>query len=101
MAYVHWLSEIDSNWLFVFDNADGKPNMISISLPPGNRRNVLITSRNPGMKCNVSRGAWIEVEDMEEEDAISLLLKAAFLNDTSEELRQADSEGTLLSAPYS
>src|SRR5277367_883010 len=88
-SVIHWLSELDSNWLLIFDNADGKPNMISKSLPPGNRGNVLITSRNPGMKCNVSRGAWIEVEDMEEEDAISLLLMAAFLDDTSEELRQA------------
>jgi len=58
-------------------------------LPPGNRGSVLITSRNPEMKCNVSSGAWIEVEDMEEEDSISLLLKAAFLDDTSEKLRQA------------
>jgi hypothetical protein len=88
-SVINWLSEIDSNWLLVYDNADGKPNLISKSLPPGNRGNVLITSRNPGMKGNVSRGAWIEVEDMQEEDAILLLLKAAFLDDTSEELRQA------------
>src|SRR6202035_2877886 len=88
-SVIHWLSEMDSNWLLIFDNADGKPNMISKSLPTGNWGNVLITSRNPEMKRNVSSGAWIEVEDMEEEDAISLLLKAAFLDNTSEELRQA------------
>src|SRR3984885_7061216 len=41
------------------------------------------------MKRNVSSGAWIEIDDMGEEDAISLLLKTAFLDDTSEELRQA------------
>src|SRR6202034_1902460 len=63
--------------------------MISKSLPPGTRGNVLIMSRNPEMKRNVPPGAWIEVESMEEEDAISLLLKAAYLDDTSEELRQA------------
>src|ERR1700733_7554719 len=85
----HWLSETDSNWLLIFDNADGKPNMITKSLPPGSRGNVLITSRNPGMKRNVSTGAWIEVEEMEEEDAILLLLKAAFVDDASDELRQA------------
>src|ERR1700733_10828187 len=88
-SVIRWLSEIDSNWLLVFDNADGKSNIVSKSLRRGNRANVLITSRNPEMKRNVSSGAWIEVEDMEEEDAISLLLKAAFLDDTSEELRQA------------
>src|SRR6202035_4806377 len=40
------------------------------------------------MKRNVSTGAWIEVEEMEEEDAISLLLKAAFVDDASDELRR-------------
>src|ERR1700721_3736715 len=88
-SVIHWLSEMYSNWLLIFDNADGKPNMISKSLPPGNRGNVLITSRNPGMKRNVSSDAWIEVEDMEEQDAISLLLKASSLDNTSEELREA------------
>src|ERR1700728_4237127 len=88
-SVIHLLSEMDFNWLLIFDNADGKPNMISKSLPPGNQGNVLITSRNPEMKRNVSSGAWFEIEDMGEEDAISLLLKAAFLDDTSEEVRQA------------
>jgi tetratricopeptide (TPR) repeat protein len=88
-SVIHWLSEMDSNWLLIFDNADGKPSMVSKYLPPGDRGNVLITSRNPGMKHNVSDGAWIEVEDMEEEDAISLLLQAASLDNTSEKLRQA------------
>src|ERR1700728_4611 len=88
-SVIHWLSELDSNWLLIFDNADGKPSKVSKYLPPGDRGNVLITSRNPGMKHNVSDGAWIEVEDMEEQDAISLLLKAASLDNSSEELRQA------------
>jgi tetratricopeptide (TPR) repeat protein len=87
-SVIHWLSETDSNWLLVFDNADGKPNMISNKFPPGNRGNVLIASRNPEMKCIVSSDACIEVEDMEEQDAISLLLKAASLDHTSEVLRQ-------------
>src|ERR1700721_380433 len=88
-SVTRWLSKMDSNWLLIFDNADGKPNMVSKSLPPGNRGNVLITSRNPGMKRNVSSDAWIEVKDMEEQDAISLLLKAASLDNKSEELREA------------
>jgi tetratricopeptide (TPR) repeat protein len=87
-SVIHWLSGMDSNWLLIFDNADGKPSMVSKSLPSGDRGNVLITSRNPDMKRNVSPRAWIEVEEMEKKDAISLLLKAAFLDDTSEELRQ-------------
>src|SRR5277367_4482268 len=88
-SVIQWLSGTDSNWLLVFDNADGRPDMVSKCLPAGNRGNVLITSRNPEMKHNVSPGAWIEVDEMEEGDAISLLLKAAFLDDSSEEMRQA------------
>src|ERR1700733_215596 len=89
-SVIHWLSEMDSNWLLIFDNADGKPSMVSKYLPPGDRGNVLITSRNPEMKRNVSPRAWIKVEEMEEEDAISLLLKAAaFGDETSQELIQA------------
>src|SRR3984893_19134796 len=88
-SVIHWLAQMGSNWLLIFDNADGKPSMVSKYLPPGDRGNVLITSRNPGMKQNVSDGAWIEVDDMVEEDAISLLLKAASLDNTSEKLRQA------------
>src|SRR5277367_7007729 len=85
-SVIHWLSELDSNWLLIFDNADGKPSMVSKCLPPGDRGNVLITSRNPEMKRNVSPRAWIKVEEMEEEEAISLLLNAAaFDNETSEE----------------
>jgi hypothetical protein len=88
-SVIHWLSEMDSNWLLIFDNTDGKSSMVSKYLPPGDRGNVLITSRDPGMKHNVLDGAWIEVEEMEEEDAIMLLLKAASLDGTSEEMRQA------------
>jgi hypothetical protein len=89
VSVIYWLSEMGSNWILIFDNADGKPSMVSKSLPPGSRGNVLIISRNPGMKCNVPTGAWIEVEEIEEVDAISLLLKAAFVDDASDELRQA------------
>ena len=53
---IQWLSGTYPNWLLVFDNADGKPNMVSKYLPAGNRGNVLITSRNPDMKRNVSSG---------------------------------------------
>jgi tetratricopeptide (TPR) repeat protein len=89
-SVIHWLSEMDLNWLLIFDNADGEPSMVSKSLPSGDRGNVLITSRNPDMKRNVSHRAWIMVEEMKEVDAISLLLKAtAFDGETSEELIQA------------
>jgi tetratricopeptide (TPR) repeat protein len=87
-SIIQWLSEMDLNWLLVFDNADGQPNAVSEYFPPGNQGNILITSRNPHMKRNASTGAWIEVDEMDESDAVSLLLKAAFLDESSEELRK-------------
>src|ERR1700733_3026969 len=41
-SVIQWLSGMDLNWLLVFDNADGKPNMVAKYLPAGNRGNVLI-----------------------------------------------------------
>jgi hypothetical protein len=55
-SVIHWLSEMDSNWLLIFDNADGMPSMVSKYLLPGNRGNVLITSLNPRMKHNALQG---------------------------------------------
>jgi hypothetical protein len=83
-----WFSALQHEWLFVFDNADGDPDEVVKFFPPGNR-NVLLTSRNPSMPRNVSSGASAEVNEMEEEDAISLLLNAAFLDSSSSDLRRA------------
>ena len=32
---VRWLSRIKNEWLLVFDNADGAPEMIAKFIPPG------------------------------------------------------------------
>jgi hypothetical protein len=66
-------------WLLVFDSADGDPNVLSKFLPSGNLGNILITSRNPNMRHNVSPNAWEEISEMEKEDSISLFLKACTL----------------------
>jgi len=88
-SILQWISTIDHEWLLVLDNADGEPDMVDKFTPPGNRGNLLITSRNPDMRRNVPSGDWVMVDEMEEEDAISLLLKAAFLDQFSNELRHA------------
>ena len=88
-SILQWISRVDHEWLLVFDNADGEPDMVDKFTPPGNRGNLLITSRNPDMRRNVPSGDWAMVDEMEEEDAISLLLKAAFLDQFSDELRYA------------
>ena len=84
-----WLSySAKENWLLVFDNASD-PDMLSKFSPRGSHGNLLITSRNPEMRRTVHPKAWEEVEKMEVQEAISLLLKAACLDESAESLRHA------------
>jgi hypothetical protein len=62
--------------------------MIAKFIPPGDRGNILFTSRNPDMRRHAPE-ALAAVDRLEEVDAISLLLKAAFLDGSSEELAHA------------
>ena len=79
-------------WLLIFDNADSiEPDTVEEYLPSGTGGNVLITSRNPNMRRLVLPRAYLEVDQMEKDDAISLLLKAAYLDELSEQHRAAAS----------
>ena len=50
-----WISFLQENWLIVFDNADvPSPEVVEKFIPPGNRGNILITSRNRSMGRIVS-----------------------------------------------
>ena len=81
---IQWLPRADHEWLLIFDNADGDPNTISKYVPPGMRGNILFTSRNPMMRHHVSSSnGHVEVDAMTEEQAISLLLKSAMLDELS------------------
>ena len=84
---IQWLSYEDHEWLLIFDNADGDPNTIGKYVPPGMRGNILFTSRNRMMGHHVlSSNAHVEVEEMTEEQAISLLLKSAMLDESSSDI---------------
>jgi tetratricopeptide (TPR) repeat protein len=64
----------------IFDNADIlSPAELEVYFPPGMRGNILITSRNSGMVTLTSPRNSLEVTEMEERDAIELLLKASCL----------------------
>ena len=81
---IQWLSYAKHEWLLIFDNADGDPNVIGKYVPPGIRGNILFTSRNRMMGHHVlPSNARIEVDGMIEEQAISLLLKSAMLDESS------------------
>ena len=82
-----WLSHIKQDWLLIFDNADGDPNKVGKYIPPGKRGNILFTSQNPMMGHHVPLpNTHVEVDVMDEEDAIALLLKSAKLDDSPSDL---------------
>ena len=85
-SVLRWLSRIKGEWLIVFDDANAD---IAKYIPSGNRGNVLFTSRDMALGRHVPDEALARVEDMDEEDAISLLLKSASLDGSRTELREA------------
>jgi tetratricopeptide (TPR) repeat protein len=72
----HWLSNRLKPWLLVIDNADDPEMDVSQYFPSGGRGHILITTRNPNNVVHSTIGD-INFREMEQEDAITLLLKAA------------------------
>ena len=76
-----WISCVQEEWLLVFDNADDPPpEQVAKFFPSGNGGNILITSRNKSMGRAISFENSIEINEMEEQDAIALLLSASCLD---------------------
>jgi tetratricopeptide (TPR) repeat protein len=90
-SVLQWISSIQEGWLIVFDNADDlSPEAVANFFPPGNRGNILITSRNQSMGRIVTLlENSIEINEMEELDAITLLLRASCLNSLNEHMKAA------------
>ena len=73
-----WIGSLKENYILIFDNADIlSPAALEVYFPPGTRGNILITSRNSAMMTLTSPESSLEVTEMEERDAIELLLKAS------------------------
>ena len=68
----------------IYDNADGGYQMVEKFLPPRNRGNILITSRNLDL-ARITEDS-MEVLEMGEEEA-TLLSKSARLNCASENIQ--------------
>ncbi|KAJ7680068.1 P-loop containing nucleoside triphosphate hydrolase protein [Mycena rosella] len=77
---LQWLSSRRDEWLLLFDNADDPKIDLHKFFPHCNHGNILITSRNPGLQ--VYAASHSQVSDMEEEEAIELLLMSASQNIT-------------------
>ena len=69
-----WLASKHEEWLLFFDNADDPQINLNQFFPKCNHGNIIITSRNPNLRVY---GAHSQVSDMEESDAVTLLLKSA------------------------
>ena len=70
-----WLTSQVQAWLLFFDNADDPSIDLQDFIPECDHGNIIITSRNPGL--SVHAGLDSLVSDMEEKDAVALLLKSA------------------------
>ncbi|KAJ6547806.1 hypothetical protein DFH09DRAFT_1087554 [Mycena vulgaris] len=71
---LEWLSSRPAEWLLFFDNADDPQINLNKFLPQCKHGNILITSRNPRLRGYA--GSHSLVSNMEETDAVALLLKS-------------------------
>ena len=81
----YWLAGLHKPWLLVIDNADDPNINYSDFFPNGDRGHILLTSRLRDCKVYATVGSH-EFRDMNEDDAILLLLKVA-----NKDLDSADS----------
>ncbi|KAJ7480585.1 hypothetical protein FB451DRAFT_1365069 [Mycena latifolia] len=71
---LYWLQSKPNEWLLFFDNADDPKIDLHSFFPRCNHGNILITSRNPQLR---GYGSYSHVSDMEETEAVELLLRSA------------------------
>ncbi|KAJ7041767.1 hypothetical protein C8F04DRAFT_994477 [Mycena alexandri] len=80
-----WL-QLKKGWLLFFDNADDPKINLNLFLPQCGHGNIIITSRNPGLR---TYGEHSHVSSMEESDATTLLLQSAAKESSEENLQVA------------
>ncbi|KAJ7289415.1 P-loop containing nucleoside triphosphate hydrolase protein, partial [Mycena rebaudengoi] len=71
-----WLASSQDEWLLIFDNADDPSINLFNYFPQSSSGNILITSRNPELSVHAPNSHH-HISDMEEEDAVQLLLASA------------------------
>ena len=80
---LQWLATQTDEWMLFFDNADDLSIDLYQFFPSSARGNILITSRNPQLSVHAP-GACHQVADMEDDDAVQLLLTSASQDLTDE-----------------
>ncbi|KAG9246100.1 hypothetical protein BJ878DRAFT_540603 [Calycina marina] len=82
-----WLADKE-RWLLIIDNADDPSLNLSQYIPDANTGTIIITTRCPEHRKYASRVSnSYRVDQMDPEDAVSLLLKMALLNVADENAR--------------
>ena len=84
-AIRQWLSNAQEPWLLIIDNADDPSMDISKFFPAGNRGSILVTTRNPDCRIHATVGSY-EFGEMDPEEAVTLFLRAAGVEDTTAEI---------------
>jgi myo-inositol-hexaphosphate 3-phosphohydrolase len=92
-----WFTAKQEPWLLFFDNADDPQINLNRFLPKCSHGNIVITSRNPGLR---GYGQHSQVSDMYEKEAVDLLLKCAS-QDTRSANEQIAAEIVKVCDPYS
>ena len=69
-----WLQSKVDKWLLLLDNADNPEIDLHQVIPKCSHGNIIVTSRNPGHRVY---GSYSLVSELQEKDAVTLLLKSA------------------------
>ena len=80
-----WLSNAQEPWLLIIDNADDPSMDVLEFFPIGNRGSILVTTRNPDCRIHATVGSY-EFGEMDLEEAVTLFLRAAGVEDTAVEI---------------
>ena len=83
-----WLTRNIEGWLLFFDNADDPNFDLFPFLPRCNHGNIIITSRNPQVARYGDRSNSL-VGNMDETDAVELLLRGAVKGQTADNVQKA------------
>ena len=83
-AGIYWLTTLSLPWLLIVDNADDPKTDYSRYFPDGRKGHIILTSRLQACKVHATVGSQ-EFRRMNDDDAMTLLLRAAGLNALSTE----------------
>ena len=83
-----WLANINEEWLCIMDNADDRDIDYATYFPSGHKGSILITTRNQDCSSHSTVGQET-LDNLDPEDATTLLLKASGVNEDLWQVRQS------------